>query len=169
MLQVYTGTGKGKTTAALGAALRGAGKGMKTILFTFLKGDEKYGEVLAAKNLDFLEIRLVGRDAFVNFRQPEPIDLKMVKQGWEQAQEAILNRSAQIIILDELNLVLATKMLPMDEVLEFLQAHKNDVEIISTGRGAPAELIEIADLVTDMQEVKHYLAQGFVAREGFDH
>ncbi|MCQ2362752.1 MAG: cob(I)yrinic acid a,c-diamide adenosyltransferase [Acidaminococcaceae bacterium] len=169
MLQIYTGNGKGKTTAALGAALRGAGKGLKTIFFAFLKGDVNYGEVLAADKLNFLDIRLVGRDAFVNFRQPEQVDLDMAAMGWAEAKDAILNRSADIIVLDEFNLLLATKMLPLQEVAGFLEEHKNDMEIIVTGRGAPAELVGIGDLVTDMQEVKHYLALGFVAREGFDH
>ncbi len=169
MLQIYTGNGKGKTSAALGAVLRGAGKGLKTIFFAFLKGDKNYGEVLAADKLDFLDIRLVGRDAFVDFRQPEQVDLDMVAKGWAEAKDAILNRRADIIVLDEFNLVLAARMLPLQEVVIFLKEHKNDIEIIVTGRGAPEALVEIGDLVTDMQEVKHYLARGFVAREGFDH
>lgn len=169
MLQIYTGNGKGKTTAALGAVLRGAGKGLKTIFFAFLKGDRNYGEVLVADKLNFLDIRLIGRDAFVNFRRPEQIDLDMVANGWAEVKNILLNHMADIIVLDEFNLVLAAKMLPLQEVVGFLKEHKNDMEIIVTGRLAPAELVEIGDLVTDMQEVKHYLARGFVAREGFDH
>ncbi|MCQ2361944.1 MAG: cob(I)yrinic acid a,c-diamide adenosyltransferase [Acidaminococcaceae bacterium] len=169
MLQVYTGTGKGKTTAALGAALRAGGYGMKTIVFSFLKDDPEYGEVRAAKNLNFIEIRQVGRDCFVNFRNPDKIDLDLARQGWEEAKKAILNKAADVIVLDEINLVLATKMLPVEEVVEFLAKAKNNIEIITTGRGAPKELTDLADLVTDMQEVKHYLSKGITSRNGFDH
>lgn len=169
MIQIYTGTGKGKTTAALGAAVRAAGYGYKTIMFSFLKDDPNYGEVRAAKDLPFLTIRQVGRDAFVDFRNPDPVDLAMVRQGWEQAKTAIANHEADVIILDELNIVLATKMLPVQEVVEFLPQYRDKLEIISTGRGAPQELLDIADLVTDMQEVKHYLAKGITSRNGFDH
>ena len=169
MLQVYTGTGKGKTTAALGVALRASGYGMKTLMFSFLKDDPDYGEARAAKNLAWVTLKQVGRDAFVNFHNPDPIDLKMCNDGWKQAQNAILAHEADIIILDELNIVLATKMLPVEEVVTFLKAHKQDLEIITTGRGAPQELIKAADLVTDMQEVKHYFHKGVSSRNGIDH
>jgi len=169
MLQVFTGTGKGKTSAALGVALRAAGYGYKTLMFSFLKDDSEYGEVKTAKNLDFLTIKQVGRDVFVNFRNPEQIDLDMALNGWERVKEAIEYREADVIILDELNLVLATGMLQTESVVQFLKQYQNDIEIITTGRGAPKELIDIADLVTDMQEVKHYLGRGIVSRNGFDH
>lgn len=169
MLQVYTGTGKGKTTAALGAALRAFGHGYKTVVFSFLKDDIGYGEIKANDKLKFMEIYQVGRDEFVNFRNPEQIDLNMAKNGWEKAQDYIVNHKADLIILDEFNLVLAHKMLPVDEILNFIQKYQNNLEIITTGRDAPQKLIEIADLVTDMQEVKHYLMRGVSIRDGFDH
>lgn len=169
MLQVYTGTGKGKTTAALGVALRASGYGMTTLMLSFLKDDPDYGEARAVKNLPGFTLKQVGRDAFVNFRNPDPIDLKMCRDGWEEAKKAIASRAADIIILDELNIVLATKMLPTQEVVAFLQEHKQSVELITTGRGAPEELIKAADLVTDMQEVKHYFHKGVSSRNGIDH
>lgn len=169
MLQVYTGTGKGKTTAALGVALRASGYGMKTLMLSFLKDDPEYGEARAANNLPWFTLQQVGRDAFVNFRNPDPIDLKMCLDGWEEAKEAISSHAADIIILDELNIVLATQMLPTQEVVDFLREHKNNVEVITTGRGAPEELIKIADLVTDMSEVKHYFHKGVSSRNGIDH
>lgn len=168
-MQVYTGTGKGKTTAALGVALRASGYGMKTLMLSFLKDDPEYGEARAAKNLSWFMLRQVGRDAFVNFRNPDPIDLKMCSDGWEEAKEAISSHAADIIILDELNIVLATQMLPTQQVVDFLREHKNNVEVITTGRGAPEELIKIADLVTDMSEVKHYFHKGVSSRNGIDH
>jgi len=169
MLQIYTGTGKGKTTAALGVALRGAGHGLKTIMFSFLKDDPEYGEAKAAKFLPGFILKQVGRDAFVDFRHPDPIDLNLCREGWEEAKKAIINKQADIIILDELNIVLATKMLPLSEVADFLGQHKQNVEIILTGRGAPEKIIQIADLVTDMNEVKHYFHKGISSRTGIDH
>lgn len=169
MLEVYTGTGKGKTTAALGVALRASGYGMKTLMLSFLKDDPDYGEARAVQSLPCFTLKQVGRDAFVNFRNPDPIDLKMCRDGWNLAKQAICEKAADIIILDELNIVLATKMLPVEEVVDFLKAHKNAVEIITTGRGAPEELIKAADLVTDMQEVKHYFHKGVSSRNGIDH
>ncbi len=169
MLEVYTGTGKGKTTAALGVALRAFGYGMQTLMFSFLKDDPNYGEARAVKNLPWFTLRQVGRDAFVNFKNPDPVDLQMCRDGWEEAKKAICERFADVIILDELNIVLATNMLPTEEVVAFLKEHKNDVEIITTGRGAPDELIKAADLVTDMQEVKHYFHKGISSRNGIDH
>ena len=169
MLQVYTGTGKGKTTAALGVAFRGAGYGLKTTMFSFLKDDPNYGEARAAGVLPGFVLKQVGRDEFVNFYDPDPIDLQMVRDGWELAKLAIANREADIIILDELNIVLATNMLPTEEVAEFLAEHKNDVEIILTGRGAPLQIMNIADLGTDMKEVKHYFSQNVSSRNGIDH
>jgi len=169
MLQVYTGTGKGKTTAALGVAFRGAGYDLKTMMFSFLKDDPNYGEARAASLLPGFALKQVGRDEFVNFYDPDPIDLQMVRDGWELAKKAIANREADIFIVDELNIVLATKMLPTEEVVEFVAQHKNDVEIILTGRGAPVEIMNIADLVTDMKEIKHYFSQNITSRNGIDH
>lgn len=169
MLQVYTGTGKGKTTAALGVAFRGAGYGLKTLMLSYLKDDPEYGEAKAASMLLSFKLEQVGRDAFVNFQNPDPVDLKMCRDGWERAKQAIVNKEADIIILDELNIVLATKMLPTEEIVDFLKAHKQNLEIITTGRGAPEELIKAADLVTDMQEVKHYFHKGVSSRNGIDH
>lgn len=169
MLQVYTGTGKGKTTAALGLALRAAGQGMTTIMFSFLKDDPEYGEAKAYHFLPGFQLYQVGRDAFVNFRAPDPVDIEMARNGWEKAKEAILTKAADLIILDELNIVLWTKLLPSDEIIAFLKQYKNNTEIVLTGRGAPEELIKVADLVTDMSEVKHYFHLGYQSRIGFDH
>ena len=158
LLQVYTGSGKGKTTAALGVALRAAGRGARTVMLSFLKDDPDYGEAMAAQYLPHFLLRQVGRDAFVNFHNPDPIDLKMVRED-----------TADLLILDELNIVLATGMLPLEEVIDFLKKYKGKTEIITTGRGAPEELISIADLVTDMQEIKHYFHKGISSRDGIDH
>lgn len=169
LLQVYTGSGKGKTTAALGVALRASGRGARTIMLSFLKDDPDYGEAIAAQYLPHFLLKQVGRDAFVNFHNPDPVDLKMVREGWEEAKRIILKGTADVLILDELNIVLATGMLPLKEVIEFMKENKGKTEIITTGRDAPEELIAIADLVTDMQEVKHYFHKGISSRDGIDH
>ena len=114
-------------------------------------------------------LKQVGRDAFVNFRNPDPIDVQMCREGWEMAKQAILAHAADIIILDELNIVLCTQLLPNEEVIGFLKEHKTELEIITTGRGAPDALIKAADLVTDMSEVKHYFHKGISSRNGIDH
>ena len=93
----------------------------------------------------------------------------MCRRGWEKAKIAIAEHKADIIILDELNIVLCTKMLPVQEVVDFLKQHKNNLEIITTGRGAPEELIKAADLVTDMNQVNHYFHKGVSSRNGIDH
>ena len=161
LLQVYTGSGKGKTTAALGVALRAAGRGARTVMLSFLKDDPDYGEAMAAQYLPHFLLRQVGRDAFVNF--------KMVRKGWEEAKKILIEDTADLLILDELNIVLATGMLPLEEVIDFLKKYKGKTEIITTGRSAPEELIDIADLVTDMQEIKHYFHKGVSSRDGIDH
>ncbi len=169
MLQVYTGTGKGKTTAALGVALRGCGHNLKTVMFSFLKDDPEYGEAKAYKFLPGFILHQVGRDAFVDFHNPDPRDLAMCLQGWKMAQEVIKEGKTDIVILDELNIVLCTKMLPLEEVISFLKQYRHKLEIITTGRAAPPELLKIADLVTDMHEVKHYFHKGVMTRTGIDH
>lgn len=169
LLQVYTGSGKGKTTAALGVALRAVGNNARVVMLSFFKDDPDYGEAKAAKYLPNFLLKQVGRDAFVNFHDPDPLDMKMARDGWDEAKSIISAGNIDIVILDELNIVLATKMLPQEEVIEFLKTHKGKTEIITTGRGAPEALIAIADLVTEMQEIKHYFHKGVSSRDGIDH
>lgn len=169
LLQVYTGSGKGKTTAALGVVLRASGYGAKSLMIQFMKDDKGYGEYSAAKFIPGFELLQVGRDCFVDFANPDPIDLKMILDGWGLAKEAILSQKYDLIILDELNVALHYKMLPMDEVIDFLKNTRGKTEIITTGRYAPEQLKEIADLVTDMQSVKHYFFAGVKSRDGIDH
>lgn len=169
MLQVYTGNGKGKTTAALGVALRAAGYDLSVIMYSFFKDDSNYGEVRAAELLPNFTLKQVGRDSFVNFKNPDKEDIMLCVNGWQQAKKSIEEKEADIVILDELNIALAFDMLHVQEVIAFLKAHKNEVEIITTGRYAPDELLKAADLVTDMQEIKHYFHKGAASRNGIDH
>lgn len=169
LLQVYTGTGKGKTTAALGVALRAAGHGAKTLIIQYMKDDSGYGEFKAVEFLPGVELKQVGRDSFVNFQNPDPLDVQMVKDGWTLAKEAIVSQKYDLVILDEINVALAYSLLKVEEVTQFLHINKGHTEVICTGRGAPEELITIADLVTDMKNIKHYFFAGVESRDGIDH
>lgn len=168
-LQVYTGNGKGKTTAALGVALRAAGYGAKTLMVQLMKDDRGYGEYRASAFLPGFTLRQFGRDCFVNFQAPEQIDLDFLHEGWNYAKEAILAQTYDLVIIDELNIALAYKLLPVAEVLEILSCKRGHTEVIVTGRYAPKELMDAADLVTEMQEIKHYFFAGVRSRDGIDH
>lgn len=170
MLHVYTGTGKGKTSAALGLALRAIGHGAKVIMICFMKGDATYGEACAFHFLPNFTLKQMGRDSFVNFRNPAPIDVKMAQEAWAEGKHILLAQKADVLILDEINLAMAKKLIDTKEVVTFLHEHRNNTEVVCTGREAPQELIDEADLVTDMQEVKHYFTQrNITIRDGIDH
>jgi len=168
-VQVYTGNGKGKTTASLGLSVRAAGHGLRVLIVQFLKGWLDYGELEGVRMLSpYVELRQAGRDAFVDPRNPDPEDIRLAREGWEQAKEAIRERRADIVILDEINCAMHFGLLPVPEVLEAVKGKPDGMELVLTGRGAPAEIIEAADLVTEMREVKHYFRQGVEARIGVE-
>jgi cob(I)alamin adenosyltransferase len=168
-VQVYTGDGKGKTTAALGIAMRAAGHGMKVRIFQFMKGQIEYGELEAARLLfPHVEILQFGRETFVDRKEPDPEDLRLARQGWEAAREAILEKKADIVILDEINCAMDFGLLSVAEVLEVLRGKPYDLEVILTGRNAPMEIVEAADLVTEMLQIKHYFFEGVEARLGIE-
>ena len=170
MLHVYTGTGKGKTSAALGLALRAAGHGAKVVMICFMKGDATYGEARAFHFLPNFTIKQMGRDSFVNFRDPDPVDVKMAQDAWSEGKRILLAQETDILILDEINLAMAKNLIDTKEVVAFLHEQRNNTEVVCTGREAPQELIDEADLVTDMQEIKHYFTQrNITIRDGIDH
>ena len=168
LIQVYTGNGKGKTTASLGLAFRAAGHGLATCMIQFMKNNPKYGEVLAAKALPHFELLQVGRNDFVNLADPDPVDIELAQNGWEKAKAIIDSGQFDIVILDEINVAMACRLIPVQEVCQFLTAKQRKVEIILTGRYAPQEIIDIAHLVTEMQEIKHPFNKGIEARKGID-
>jgi cob(I)alamin adenosyltransferase len=168
-IQVYTGGGKGKTTAALGLAVRAAGHGLHTVILQFMKGWIDYGELEGVKMLaPLVEIHQAGRDTFVNRKNPDPEDRRLARDGWELAKNLILEKKADIVVLDEINCAIDYGLLPVEEVVEVIKRKPDGMELILTGRGAPLELIGIADLVTEMKEVKHYYAKGVDARVGVE-
>ncbi len=169
LLQVYTGDGKGKTSAALGLSLRAIGHGLRVLFLQFLKNDPTYGECLAQAHLPNFELVPVGRNELVDFKNPAPLDLELARAGWEKAASAIRSGEYDLVVLDELTIALAFGLLPTEPVLALLAEPHQGTEVVVTGRYAPDELIAMADLVTEMKDVKHYFRKGIESRDGIDH
>jgi len=168
LVQLYTGDGKGKTTAALGLALRAAGHGLRTYVGQFMKG-QQYGELAGARLLaPYLTIEQYGRPSFIHVHEATPDDIRMAHEGLERARAAMHSGRYAIVVLDEVCVALHFELLTVDEVLAFLDEKPAGVELVLTGRRAPAGLLARADLVTEMREVKHPYAQGVPARRGVE-
>lgn len=168
-VQVYTGNGKGKTTAALGLAMRAAGHGFKTYIGQFMKG-QRYGELVSVKRLSpWITLEQFGRKGFLHVTEnPEEEDIRRAKRGLRRCLKAMLSGKYRIIVLDEINIALHFHLLSEKDVLAFLDQKPNDIEVILTGRYAPISLIRRADLVTEMKEKKHYYRKGLAARPGIE-
>ena len=168
LVQVYTGNGKGKTTAALGLALRAAGNGLKVLIVQFMKGTAS-GELEAAQRLSpFLTIIKAGREGFIFKGEIDPVDLKLAEEGFLLAKKAIEDREYDIVILDEINMAVDFGLIPLSDLLQLVDSKPVTVELVLTGRNAKPELLEKADLVTEMVERKHYYAKGVPARKGIE-
>jgi cob(I)alamin adenosyltransferase len=170
MIQVYTGDGKGKTTAALGLAFRAVGHGLKVYMIQFLKGTMDYGEIATAKQLaPNLTIKQMGRGCLLERSEtPEPEDIRAAQEGVALAQEVLQKGDYDIVILDEITVALDLGLINTEDVLRLMDERPPHVELILTGRYAPLEIIERADLVTEMNEIKHYYGQGIEARIGIE-
>lgn len=169
LVQVYTGDGKGKTTAALGLALRASGHGLRTYVIQFMKGKRDYGELMAAERLSpNLTILPAGRDQFVNRENPDPVDVDLAQKGLARAKEVVKARKHDLLVLDEINVALDYKLIELNDVMDLIRSKPANLEIVLTGRYAPAQIIEAADLVTEMKEVKHYYKAGIASRKGID-
>jgi cob(I)alamin adenosyltransferase len=169
MIQVLTGPGKGKTTAALGGALRAVGHGWKVLMVQFMKGDPNYGEVIATRTLPGFELIQSGLPTFVEKGNPSLEDVRLAQQGLALARQAIADRRCRMLILDEVNVAIDYGLVALDDVLDLLRSCPREMELVLTGRYAPAELVAAADLVSEVQEVKHPYMQGIVSREGIDY
>ena len=169
LIQVYTGDGKGKTTCALGLALRAVGQGFRVYMVQFMKGRET-GELRAAAGrlAPEMTMRSFGRPGLVKLQDPAPEDLALVREAWDLARQVILAGEHDLVILDEINLALTFNLVPREEVFQVLRERPPWVEVVLTGRQAPAELVEMADLVTEMRPLKHYYAAGVPARRGIE-
>ncbi len=168
-VQVYTGNGKGKTTAALGLAFRAAGRGLKTYIGQFMKG-QRYGELDAAKMVyPYIAIEQYSKDTFIHVQNPpHEDDVLMARQGLAKGKEAMLSGKYDIVIFDEINTAHFFHLISIQEMLNVVESKPDGVELIFTGRYAPPELIEAASLVTEMTEVKHYYQMGVLARDGIE-
>ena len=173
MIHVYTGGGKGKTTAALGLALRAAGHGLRVCMIQFMKGGIEYGEINAAKALaPLLEIIPMGRPEFVDRDNPDPIDIEWAEKGLTLARSIITgeaDKACDMLILDEVLVAVDYKLIAKDDLLDLMDKKPPGMELVLTGRGAPPEIVARADLVTEMLEIKHYYRKGITSRRGFDH
>jgi cob(I)alamin adenosyltransferase len=168
LLIVFTGNGKGKTTAALGMAVRAAGHEMKVLVLQFIKGGWSYGELQSFETMEHITIKPLGTGFTWNKESLEE-DRKLAAAGWEEAVSEIARGYYQMIVLDELNIVLSYGLLPLEPVLSVLESRPPGLHIVVTGRNAPLELIGIADLVTEMQQVKHpFHEQGIKAQKGIE-
>jgi len=167
LIQVYTGDGKGKTTAALGLALRASGRGLKTIIIQFMKNGD-YGEKRAAKELECISVEQYGLPEFVIKGKERPEDYEAAERGLARALEIMEKEECDILILDELNITLHFGLLKIGEVIEVLDKKPEKMEIIITGRCMPREIAGMADLITEMNMVKHPYEKGINAREGIE-
>jgi cob(I)alamin adenosyltransferase len=165
---VITGNGKGKTTAAMGQALRALGHGFKVLVIQFMKG-KKYGEVLCAeKYLPDLRIIPCGLDSFVMKDNPAPVDIELARQGLKLAREAMASKEYQMVILDEINVALDFKLLPLEDVLDLIRSKPDSIDLVLTGRYAPQEIIDLADTVSEVKEIKHHYSKGIKERAGIE-
>jgi cob(I)alamin adenosyltransferase len=168
---VYTGTGKGKTTAALGTVIRAVGYGLRVFMLQFIKGSWHYGELDGAKLLaPYFVMEPMGKGFYkiVDDKLPEEEHRKAAMAAADRALAILRSREYDLVILDEINVAVMTGLLPAQKVLEIIEAKPENVHLILTGRGAPPEVIDRADLVTEMREIKHPYQNGRLAQKGID-
>lgn len=167
LILVFTGEGKGKTTAALGTALRAAGHRMRCLLIQFIKLRGDVGEVKMLSELPEVEVRQRGLGPVFEATELGP-HIEAARKAWREAVEAVESEEFSLVVLDEINVAMAKGLLPASEVAEFLRQYGGKAHLILTGRGAPPEVVEAADLVTEFREIKHYFPQGLKAVKGLD-
>lgn len=173
-IQVYTGNGKGKTTASLGLAMRALGRCWKVLIIMFTKGGNDYGELISFRNLSEqisqnLTIVQAGLDRIVYSDNKNKNDEEEIKKGWELAKKAIKNDEYNLIILDEANIAIDLGFIDVDEVVDVLKNKPEEMEIVLTGRNANKKIIDIAHLVSEIKPVKHYWDTGIAARKGIEY
>ncbi len=173
-IQVYTGNGKGKTTASLGLAMRALGRCWKVLIIMFMKGGDDYGELNSFRNLSpeiakNLTIIQAGPDRIVYQDNKTETDTNLVKEGWELAKRVIKNDEYNLVILDEANIAIDMGIIDLKEMLDVLKNKPEEMEIVLTGRNARQEIIDIAHLVSEIKPVKHYWDTGIAARKGIEY
>jgi cob(I)alamin adenosyltransferase len=169
LVQVFTGNGKGKTTAALGTIIRAAGHGLRSFIVFFMKGDYQYGEYDALRKLPNIDIRQSGFRRFTDPNNIRPEDMEQAESALAAAREAMLSGRYDLVVLDEVNVALEYQLIKPEGVMELINKKPENVELILTGRYADSNIIEMADLVTEMVKVKHPYDQGINARKGIEY
>lgn len=171
LIIVNTGPGKGKTTAAMGTALRAVGQGMRVLMLQFLKGSWHYGELDAVQAFgEKFVMKQMGRGFVkVGAEKPDPEDVRMVEEAWNQSAEAILSGQWDVVILDEINYAISYGMLDPGKVAETLRKKPDMVHVILTGRNAHPTIVDLADTVTEMRQVKHAYEKGVMAQRGIEY
>lgn len=169
LVQIFTGEGKGKTTAALGVVLRALGHGLRVYIVYFMKGGYPYGERNILVTLPNVEFASFGSLEFVDPVNIKPAEMEQARQALAVAREAMLGGSYNLVVLDEVNVAVAWKLVELDEVVRLIRDKPSDVELILTGRYAAPRLIELADLVTECLNIKHPYQKGIMARAGIDY
>ncbi len=167
-IQVYTGNGKGKTTAALGLALRAAGAGLKVFIVQFIKKRRCSEHKILERFEDLITIRQYGR-GFLLKRKANRSDIREAQSGLGEVREAIASKNFDVVILDEANVAVNCNLISVDDLLELMAAKPKNIEMIITGRYADQKVIRMADLVTEMKEIKHYRKKGVKARAGIEY
>ncbi|MBN1541252.1 cob(I)yrinic acid a,c-diamide adenosyltransferase [candidate division KSB1 bacterium] len=167
LVQIYTGDGKGKTTAALGLSLRAAGHGLRTYIGQFMKG-RMYGELDALRNFPLITVNQFGGKKCIRREEVSEADRRRASKGLMRCRQALHSGSFDLVVLDEILVAIWFDLLPLSNVVELVKYKPPQVELILTGRRAAQELIDLADLVTEMREIKHYYQKGIKARNGIE-
>jgi cob(I)alamin adenosyltransferase len=168
-VQVYTGDGKGKTTASLGLVCRAAGYGHRSCIVSFLKGDPNYGELrFIREHMPMVDYHLAGRMNFVDPSDPDPEDVGIAREGFERAIAAIASGDYHVVVLDEVNVAAGMGLVDERALIDALDSRPEHVEVVLTGRDAPQSFVDRADLVTEMRMVKHFYEAGIPARRGIE-
>jgi cob(I)alamin adenosyltransferase len=166
-IHVYTGNGKGKTTAAIGLGIRAIGEGLKVIMIQFMKG-RRYSELDALQQMKNFTVIQFGRDEFVSKEKPEQIDIDLARKGFNYAKDIILNGGYDLVILDEINVAVEFNLISLKDVIELLKNKPESLELVLTGRYASSEIIKHADIVSEILEIKHPYQKGVQSRKGID-
>ncbi len=168
LVMVYTGDGKGKTTAALGLAMRAMGHGKRVYFLQFMKGSKEYGEVQLAPQLPLLTLVQSGLESFVIKGNPSQEDLRLARAGLELAKQAVNSGSYDLVVLDEVNIALDYELFPLQEVLQLIKHKPGQLDLVLTGRYVPEAVLAVADMISEVREVRHHYASGVEARAGIE-
>ncbi len=166
-IHVYTGNGKGKTTAAIGLGIRATGEGLKVIMIQFMKG-RRYSEIDALQQIKNFTVVQFGRDEFVSKEKPEQIDIDLAQKGLIYAKEAVQKGQYDLVILDEINVAIDFHLISLEDVIKLLEKKPETLELVLTGRYASPEIIKHADIVSEILEIKHPYQKGVQSRKGID-